>query len=313
MTTPRIPPVSVVIPAHDAAATIGALLRSLSPERDLIREILLVDDASLDDTERSAIAAADCHALPIEVVRVEVRNAGAARNIGLERCRGDFVFFIDADDELAPNGLRLLLDAMARTPGAGAAVGGTVRRTAGRPDKLKAPHGYTANRAMNVRNLLGNSLWPIAMGSALCTRESALKARFPEGLSIDEDTCYWAAIVAQVDIAAIPDLVHYYNLDEAKMSGRFVTAPRSEFKRVALALNRLGAYGIERSAVQRRKAWVALRMARGLLMAGDPRGARCMLRAAMAHPDFRSSSKLLGYRLRIGLAAMTARLRRRED
>ena len=80
-----------------------------------------------------------------------------------------------------------------------------------------------------------------------------------------------------------------------------------------LALNRLGAYGIERSAVQRRKAWVALRMARGLLMAGDPRGARCMLRAAMAHPDFRSSSKLLGYRLRIGLAAMTARLRRRED
>jgi len=58
--------VSVVIPAHNAAATIAATLASLRSEADLIGEVLLVDDSSSDGTAAVARDAASHAADAIE-------------------------------------------------------------------------------------------------------------------------------------------------------------------------------------------------------------------------------------------------------
>ena len=50
--------ISVVIPARNAAATIGVTLSSLAADRTLIGEILLIDDSSDDDTVARAVEAA---------------------------------------------------------------------------------------------------------------------------------------------------------------------------------------------------------------------------------------------------------------
>ncbi|TIT26491.1 MAG: glycosyltransferase family 2 protein, partial [Mesorhizobium sp.] len=164
------------------------------------------------------------HGLPLEVVAGRFGGAGAARNAGMARACGRFLFFLDADDEVIEGGLTQLREAFERHPKAGLAVGASIRRTAGRPDKMKTPHGYGSDRTENTRRYLRNELWPIAMGSALVARAATAGIRFPEAIGLDEDTCFWTAVLARADVISIAAPVLLYHLDETRMARRFITA-----------------------------------------------------------------------------------------
>jgi glycosyltransferase involved in cell wall biosynthesis len=95
---------SVVIPVHDAAATIEGVLDAFtSIERPSV-EVIAVDDGSQDESPsilHAAAAAGSVTALFHE------RNLGAgiARNLGFEHASGRFTLFFDADDEVHPEAL----------------------------------------------------------------------------------------------------------------------------------------------------------------------------------------------------------------
>lgn len=277
------PCVSVIVAARNAAATLPATLASLAADRALIAEVLLVDDGSTDATAETASGCARRLGLPLQILASAVGDAGAARNIGLERARGAFIFFLDADDEVTAGAIGRLLAALQADPTAGLALGATRRRTAARPDKLKVPHGYGESPAANAVAYLANRLWPIAIGSALARRHVALSARFPAGLLYDEDTCYWAALIAAARVSPVTAEVLVYNLDEARAAARLSVAPRRNFLAAAAALVRLRSYGIDRATLQHRKAWLALRVARQLVKSGRRSEARPFLRLAAAH------------------------------
>lgn len=299
--------ITVVIPARNAAATIDAALRSLMPDSRLIREILLVDDGSDDQTASIALDSAQRHGLPLEVVSVRLGSAGAARNIGIARASGNAIFFLDADDELIEGGLSLLHEALLRRPEAGLSIGASIRRTDGRPDKLKAPHGYTSDRTENTRRYLLNELWPIAMGSALVAAWATASVRFPEAIGLDEDTCYWVALLARVDAVTVSAPVLLYHHDEARMARRFIQAPRRTFLAIALELDRLAALGVARDALQWRKAWIAQRIARQLIKHRKYADAASMMRAVGAHKLTGRSWKALQYDARIRLGRLLHR------
>lgn len=94
--------VSVIIPAHDSSGTIAAAVGSA--QRSHAEEIIVVDDASTDD---SALVASQ-----IGGVTVTHRNVSGgpavARNEGLRLASGDAVIFLDSDDELLPGALDAL-------------------------------------------------------------------------------------------------------------------------------------------------------------------------------------------------------------
>jgi hypothetical protein len=114
---PHRPDISVVIPCFRAAATLARAVRSIVAQADPGTEIILVDDASPDDTLATALALAT--RLP-DVVSVLARRdnggPGAARNDGIRLARGRFLCFLDADDEFAPGFLRAGLDQLHRAP-----------------------------------------------------------------------------------------------------------------------------------------------------------------------------------------------------
>ena len=97
---------SFVIPAYNAADTIGSAIRSIVfPKADIPDtwsvEIIAVDDGSEDDTARSAIASAGPMAAALSVVHhLENRGKCAATNTGIKATRGDIVIILDADDEM---------------------------------------------------------------------------------------------------------------------------------------------------------------------------------------------------------------------
>ncbi|WP_246671424.1 glycosyltransferase [Mesorhizobium sp. B2-4-12] len=98
--------VSIVIPAHNAAATIATTLASLSSEAEVIGQILLIDDASTDDTADVARQATAQLSLPLRVLPAVCGDAGAARNVALAQALHPWVYLIDADDLHLQGGLR---------------------------------------------------------------------------------------------------------------------------------------------------------------------------------------------------------------
>ena len=93
-------PVSVIMPAFNAARFIEASLRSLLVERERVQlDIIVVDDGSSDDT-RAIVARLASEAREIRLLANPGKGIAAARNTGLRELPGDcaFVTFHDADD-----------------------------------------------------------------------------------------------------------------------------------------------------------------------------------------------------------------------
>ncbi|MEP7199108.1 MAG: glycosyltransferase family A protein, partial [Chloroflexota bacterium] len=83
---------SVIIPAYNAAPTLGDCLRALRQQsfaHDQY-EVIVVDDGSTDET---AAMAEQCGA---RIVRQPKRGPAAARNLGVTQARGEVVLFTDA-------------------------------------------------------------------------------------------------------------------------------------------------------------------------------------------------------------------------
>jgi glycosyltransferase involved in cell wall biosynthesis len=129
--------VSVVIPAHNEAATLARTITAVRAQRraDVELQIIVVDDASADDTTAVAQRAGAV------VVRGSGGNPGAARNRGAAAATGDVIIFLDADCVPAAGWLDALLAAHAT---GAAVVGGALALPAGLPYTARADYYGTS-------------------------------------------------------------------------------------------------------------------------------------------------------------------------
>lgn len=93
--------VTIVIPVFNAGRNLGRMLDSILAQSEQSFEVLCIDDGSNDDGETDAIlekyAALDSR---ITVFRQKNLGPAAARNAGLEKARGKYVYVCDHDDWL---------------------------------------------------------------------------------------------------------------------------------------------------------------------------------------------------------------------
>ncbi len=92
---------SIVIPAWNAAKTMRTTLDCVAAQTYTHFEIIIVDDKSDDSDQLAAIINDACYAqLNINLVlSPDKLNGAGARNRGIELAKGDFISFLDADDE----------------------------------------------------------------------------------------------------------------------------------------------------------------------------------------------------------------------
>ena len=90
---------TAVIPLYNKAKTINRAIRSVLGQTGVDVHLVIVDDGSTD----GSVAAIDKALLPsIELVREVNAGPGRARNAGAARAKGEFIAFLDADDEWEP-------------------------------------------------------------------------------------------------------------------------------------------------------------------------------------------------------------------
>lgn len=108
------PLVSIVIPAYNSAALIGATLKSVRAQTIGDWEAIIVDDCSKDDLPAVVDGFADAR---FRLIRhAENGGASAARNTGIAAARGRFIAFLDADDLWRPDKLEKQIAAVMAQP-----------------------------------------------------------------------------------------------------------------------------------------------------------------------------------------------------
>ena len=109
-TRPVVADVSVIVPAYRAADTIQRALRSVADQTLRPKEVVVVDDGSGDGTFEAAKACRTFLApTELKIFRQDNAGAGAARNRAVDNASGEYLAFLDADDDWLAEHLEICL------------------------------------------------------------------------------------------------------------------------------------------------------------------------------------------------------------
>jgi glycosyltransferase involved in cell wall biosynthesis len=109
----RAPAVSVIIPTYNRADLVGRAIKSVLSQTYQDFEIIVVDDASVDNTEEAVKGFDDPR---IRYMRHEQNRGGsAARNTGIRAAKGKYIAFLDSDDRFEPMKIAAQIDVFNRT------------------------------------------------------------------------------------------------------------------------------------------------------------------------------------------------------
>lgn len=120
--------VSTVIPVHNRPAMLPDAVDCVVRQTYRPVEVIIVDDGSTDETPEVGKALVKEHPEQVQYHRQFNQGAGAARNRGFTRTRGEYVEFLDSDDLIAPTKFERQVAALRERPECGVAYCVTLRR-----------------------------------------------------------------------------------------------------------------------------------------------------------------------------------------
>jgi glycosyltransferase involved in cell wall biosynthesis len=205
------PSVSVVIPLYNKASYILRALDTVARQTCPPSEVIVVDDGSTDEGPRLV---AEAHP---QVQLIHQANAGqsSARNAGIEAARGDYIAFLDADDEWAPVYLEAIVALAERFPQAAVlATGYVVRQGSGLFRLVTIEEGDPTLVADYFRRALqANFVW---VSAAVAPRARIVEAGgFRVGQHRGGDRDMWARLALTGPVAYEPRPLATYRADAA--------------------------------------------------------------------------------------------------
>ena len=220
--------ISVLMPVFNAASHLPAALDSLRAQTFADWNCICVDDGSTD-ASGAILARAAAEDGRLRVLVQTNRGVAAARNALLSAADGEWVFFLDADDCLAPDCLETLLSAVqtqkvdlawAQYERVGETGQGTpapiprdaaARRLEGSVWRRLLTRNYSFARAASAGDVFSNV--PCQPWNKLIRRRLLDGRRFDESLSRGEDLVFFAEVLRNLDQVAISPRVTYFYRD----------------------------------------------------------------------------------------------------
>jgi hypothetical protein len=197
------PNVSIIIPLYNQAASIGRTIASVLSQTMPDWELIVVDNGSADGSGTIAQGYKDDR---IQHLSLPERSGGPGkpRNYGLAQTRGEWILFLDADDQIAPNHLANLLSTARENPAADIISGHWQEYPADVPTQrtLMAPAGYPTGLSELPSLTIAAAPW--AVHAAILKRTIlAPPYCWVEELDpyISEDTAFWFRILSKYSCA----------------------------------------------------------------------------------------------------------------
>lgn len=215
--------VSVIIPLYNKGGLVQRALESVArqnalkssptqavPAYNISRwevEIIVVDDGSTDDSlTHVSTFVRNNEWLPLRLIKQENAGVSAARNRGISEAKGEYVAFLDADDEWLSDHLDDLLGLVRTFPECGIFATNYVNKLPDGttfPNRLNGlPFDEKTGIIDNYFVMAANSNPPLWTSAVMVRREAIVNAGgFPVGIKSGEDLLTWARLAMTHKIA----------------------------------------------------------------------------------------------------------------
>lgn len=213
--------ISVIIPAYNVEKYLEDCMRSVLSQSYADLEAIVVDDGSTDRTP--GIARRYAEADPrVKVVTRPNGGLSAARNSGLKVAQGEWVTFVDSDDELLPDALARMLT-VATEKGVDIVVAQHLRDKSELPDRIQSKVEIVDSRQAIIDLLYQRKMDHSAWGK-LYRRTLFDGCDFTEGTWY-EDLDFFYRIFSKIpNIAYLHAPVYYYRQVPTSFLNTFNTA-----------------------------------------------------------------------------------------
>ena len=206
--------ISVIIPLYNKVDSIATALDSVIAQTYQDFEVVVVDDGSTDESAAVVERYADSR---IRLIRQANAGVSAARNKGIEEANGEYVAFLDADDEWMPVFLEEIMSLQQEFPDCRAQATSYITNSRG----VKATIELHKIPFVEERGLLTNYFevascsHPPICSICVCIERNLLQeiGGFPLGIKSGEDLLTWARIAVRTDWAYSLRPLAQYNID----------------------------------------------------------------------------------------------------
>lgn len=208
--------ISVVIPLYNKATSIASTLDCVMRQSFADWEIVVVDDGSTDGSADIVDSIKD---IRIRLIRQQNAGVSCARNKGVSESKGEFVAFLDADDEWVVDYLEKQFELTHKYPECDVfAMNYEFRDINGKKTSTiinKLPFNNVDGVLSNYFEVASYSHPPL-WTSAIMVKKSALQSigGFPQGIKSGEDLLTWARLACRYKIAYSTKIGAVYNLGD---------------------------------------------------------------------------------------------------
>lgn len=218
------PSISAAIPLYNKEREIERAVRSILAQTFQPLEIIVIDDGS---TDRSAEIVRGLESPLVRLISQPNAGVAAARNRASAAAVGEYIAFLDGDDEWRPGYLEKMAELIGRYPSCGA-YGAAFDIVSGNrvfPNCSPATEGIRDDffREAMTHYILQPSATVIPRRVMECT------GGFPEGMKMGEDLFLWIKIASEYPVCFTPDRLVLYSRTASNRSAGIYTPEKTDF------------------------------------------------------------------------------------
>lgn len=210
---------SLILPAYKVERYIKNCLGSILNQEGIDRneyEIIVVDDGSPDDSGK--IAKEMLEDFPhARVIRQENSGQAAARNAGIEIARGEYIWFVDSDDWIEKNSLKILKEAVICNDHPDLVIFRAYRdHESGKREEYLEGYNLFGSGITTGRDLFVNNDWRVCPWFYLI-KTSLLKKndlRFTPGIYHEDSEFSPRLVLGAASVAVLDDFLYHYRFND---------------------------------------------------------------------------------------------------
>lgn len=219
------PSISVIIPTYNVSSYINNTLTGLINQSFSDFELLVIDDGSTDETVFLTEKILRNSKINYKIIRQKHGGVGKARNRGLRESLGEYIYFIDADDKIDSDCLRIMYtNAISNNADLIFCNFNYINNGKLEKSKFNRNMSFKGNNNLYIKKLLKNNI-KICIGSIMIKRRliEDNKIRFVEGYKNYEDQDFIVKVLFHSKkIKALPEKLLYYTLRKDSASQQFL-------------------------------------------------------------------------------------------
>jgi glycosyltransferase involved in cell wall biosynthesis len=210
--------VSVIIPLHNKGEYIGRALDSVFAQMYEDFEVVVVDDGSSDDGPDIVRQYTDRR---LRLIQQNNGGPGAARNRGIRETKGNFVAFLDADDEWLPDFLKVTLAHLQKNADCALCTVGFIDSRSGKPSihNRRMSYGRWELPVQIEPREMKVAIDVISASRVLCHREALLELGgfYENHCTYGEDEYLWLQVILNYPVFRDQSPLAVYHMEASDL------------------------------------------------------------------------------------------------